>query len=182
MTPLNNTIIVFCDTSQKDFVVINGNILRSAKSYNENFRERNPVVALVEQGNKDIPTGSYIVCNYGHFDLESPFEFEKNRYCLPVDAEIYAIINSDGYLDPIQGNILIERVTPQADIELPDELKTPFYNRGIVSHGIVSGGNIKKGDFIFWLDKADYNIWYNWNGEDRQAIKVHETEITGYLK
>ena len=179
MKPINGNIIVSINLSQKDEVVIGGNTLLTGKGYNDNFRERNPVIALVEVGTKEIPVGCHIVCNYSYFDLESPMAISDTQYSIPVSEEIYAVVNDDGSLTPIMGNVLVERVTKDSVIDLPEELKKPFMDRGVL---LTDTEAIKKGSFIFWLKFSDYEICYTWKGEERRALKIHQTEITGYLK
>lgn len=175
MIAAKNTILVRVDLSQNDET----KFLKTGKGYNENFRERNPVVAKVEQGTGHIPTGSFIVCNYSHFDLESPHQMFDNIFSIPVDSEIYAIVNQDGTLKPIHGNLLVERVSRETKIELPEELKKPYMDRGLL---ITPTQNIQSGQFIFWLKMADYEIVYMWEGGERRALKIHESEIVGFLK
>lgn len=179
MIPIKNHIIVSVNLSQKDEALIGGSVLKTGKGYNENFRERNPVVAYVEQGNKEIPTGSHIICNYSYFDLESPLYLFDNLYSIPVDEEIYVMVNEDGSLIPVMGNVLVERITKETKIQLPEELKKPYFDRGLLLTGI---NGIPKDSFILWLKMADYEICYTWKGEERRALKIHQSEITGYLK
>lgn len=179
MKPPKGKIVVSVNPSQKDEAVIGGNILKTGKAYNENFRERNPVVAKVEVGNKEIPTGSFIVCNYNYFDLESPLNVMDNLYSIPVNEEIFAIVNQDGSLTPVCGNLLVSRVDKEYTLDMPPELKKPKINMGMVAS---NADYWKRGMVIFWLPYSDYEICYNWNGQDKRAIKIHESEITGYLK
>lgn len=179
MTPKLNNIIVSVNPNQKDEINIGQNIVKTGKNYNENFREKNPVVAYVIGGVKEIPKGSFIICNYSHFDLESPYHIYENYYSIPVDEEIYAVIDKDGSLIPVCGNVLIEREIKESKIEIPEELKKEHTNRGIISRETFL---YKKGTLIFFLPFSNYEIVYQWNGEERRAIKVHENEITGYLK
>ncbi len=179
MKGVSGSIIVYCDTSQKEEAIIAGNKLKTGKKYNENFRERNPVIAEVITGTAHIPKGAYIICNYSHFDLESPYEISHGTYSIPVDGEIYVIINSDGSLTPICGNVLVERINQESIIDLPLELKRPHTNRGILLNDFE---NMEVNDFVFWLPYSDYQICYTWNGEERTALKIHSSEIVGYLK
>lgn len=179
MKQISGHILVSVDLYQKKQAKVGNSVLLTGKGYNENFRERNPVIALVEQGCKEIPKGSYIVCNYNHFDLDSPHQLYDNLYSIPVDAEIFALVKDDGSLTPILGNVLVERITKETKIELPEELKKPYLDRGIL---LTSTETIKEGSFILWLTMADYEICYTWKGVERRALKIHETEITGYLK
>lgn len=179
MKPTEGSIMVRVDLSQKNKSRQSDILMKNSKNYNENFRERNPVVAYVEQGCKEIPTGCHIVCNYSHFDLESPLQLTDELYAIPIDSEIYAIINLDGSLTPIMGNVLVKRITIETKIELPEELKKPYNNRGIL---LTDTETIPKGKFIYWLPMSDYEICYTWNGAEKRALKIHESEITGYLK
>lgn len=179
MHAINGNILVSVDLSQNEEKVIGGNILKSGKNYNENFRERNPVIALVKEGTENIPTGSYIVCNYSHFDIESPLQLTDNLYSIPDDSEIYAIINTDGSLTPVNGNLLVKRLNIDVGINVPEELRKPYINRGIL---LTEWNGIYANSFIHWLPYSDYQICYVWNGEERRALKIHQSEITGYLK
>lgn len=179
ITPLKGNIIVSCNINQKDEVSISGNLFMTGKKYNENFRERNPVVAYVIGGNETIPSGKFIVCNYSFFDLESPYKVEENIYSIPISEEIYAFVDDNGDLIPVCGNVLIERIMKENLIEIPEELKKEQVNKGIVSRETKM---FHKGQTIFFLPYSNYEIVYQWNGEERRAIKIHENEITGYLK
>jgi hypothetical protein len=175
--PLKNNILVSVNLAQKEEAIIGGNLLKTGKNYNENFRERNPVIAKVIHGCKEIKSDTYIVCNYSHFDLESPHHVSDNFYSIPVDEEIYAIVNDeDGSLTPVCGNVLVEEVFEDSQLRIPIERRKSKINQGIVSHGTYEG------KYIFWLPYSNYTIVYSWNNEERRAIKVHEKEITGYLK
>ena len=179
MKPIIGSILVRVDLAQKQQAKMGDSFLKTGKNYNDNFRERNPVVAYVEQGCKEIPTGCHIVCNYSHFDLESPLQLSDELYAIPIDSEIYAIVNFDGSLTPIMGNALVKRITIETAIELPEELKKPYLNRGIL---LTDTEQVPKGKFIYWLPMSDYEICYTWEGVEKRALKIHQSEITGYLK
>ena len=179
MIPTKGYIVVSVNLGQKNVTLFGDALLKTGKSYNENFRERNPVVAYVENGCKEIPKGSWIVCNYSHFDLESPLHLYDNLYSIPIDSEIYAIINEDGSLAPVMGNLLVERVTRETKLELPPELKKPYMDRGIL---LTQTDTIPSGSFVVWLTMSDYEIVFTWNDVEHRALKIHQSEITGYLK
>lgn len=176
MTPKLNNIIVSVNPNQKDEVNIGQNTLKTGKNYNENFREKNPVIAYVIGGSKEIPSGSYIVCNYSYFDEQSPFEIEPGYYSIPINEEIFAIVNEDGSLNPVCGNVLVIGMNKDSLINLPEELVKEQVNQGFAVSGTYNGKH------IFFLPYSNYEIVYQWNGDERRVIKVHETEITGYLK
>ncbi len=179
MIPPQGHITVKVDLQQKDETTIGGSNIKTGRNYNENFRERNPVIAEVVDGLGEIKTGCFIVCNYNYFDTDSPLQITDNIFAIPVNEEIFAIVREDGTLKPVCGNILVERVTKETKIELPEELKKPHTNQGIVS---VNSEGYFNGQYIFWLQMADYEIVYQWKGVEHRAIKVHKSEIVGYLK
>ena len=179
MIAAENNIIVRVDLEQKNEVVINNNTLFTGRNYNENFRERNPVLAYVEQGLGEIKKGQWIVCNYSHFDWSSPFLLYDNLFSIPVDEEIFARVLEDGTLSPVCGNVIVTRVKEPSFLEFPPELVKEYHDRGYVAN---DGMGYKKGDFIFWLQKSDHEIVYFWNGEERRTIKIFHKEIVGVLK
>lgn len=179
MLATNGNILVRVNLSQNEDAIIGGNKLKTGSRYNENFREKNPVVAEVLDGLGEIKTGSCIVCNYNYFDEDSPLQLSDDTYSIPVDEEIFAIINDDGTLKPVQGNVLVERISKDSPLPLPEELKKPHANQGVV---MSNSEGYFKGQYIFWLPYADYVIQYTWNDEVRTGIKIHKSEITGYLK
>ena len=77
------------------------------------------------------------------------------------------------------GNVLVERITKKTKLELPPELKKPYMDRGLLLTPI---NGIPKDSFIIWLKMSDYQICYNWEGIEKRALKIHKSEITGYLK
>ncbi len=179
MIAVNKSILVRVDLSQKDEIAIGSNTLKTGRNYNEIFRERNPVVAYVEKGTIEMPNGSYIVCNFNYFEEESPLRLSDNLFSIPINEEIFAVIDSRGEPRPVYGNLFVERVTKETKIELPEELKKPHANQGIISKNTRG---FKKGDYVFWLPFADYEIVYSWNGVEKRVIKVHYNEIVGILK
>lgn len=179
MIPVTNNIIIEVDPNQKDECVLGGNIIKTGKQYSENFREKNPVIGIVKQGYGEIKEGMWVVSNYSHFDEGSLYLVYDNLYSVPIDEQIFAIINENGTLTPICGNLLVRRINKTASFELPDDFIKPFNNKGYVVKGI---GNYKKDDFIFWLPYSDYVICYYWNGVYKEEIKIHESEIVGILK
>lgn len=178
MQPIKGNIIVKVLLDQNAEAKIGGIIMKTARRYSENFREKNPVIAEVIEGCDGLESGSIIVCNYNLFDEESPLQLIEDTFSIPADEEIFATVNDDGELTPLFGNVFASRVTKNTPLPLPEELKKPHVNQGVV----LSGGNgYLKDQYIFWLPYADYEIVYYWKGEERRVIKVHKSEITGYL-
>lgn len=179
MNATKGNIIVRVDPNEKRQALIGGVEILTARRYNHNFREKNPVVSFVEHGTEMVPRGTFLICNYNHFEDESPYYLYNGLYSIPLDEEVFARIKEDGSLIPICGNVLVERVLQQSIIELPPELKKEYFDRGIVSQDVAG---YDKGDFVFWLKMADYEMVYMWKGVEKRAIKVHENEIIGYFK
>lgn len=177
MKPAAGYIIVSVDLQQKDRAMIGGNSICTAYRYSHNYRDKAPVVAQIVEGTEALPAGKWLVCNYCYFDWGSQYHLYENLFSIPIDQELFAFVEDDGELTPICGNLLVERVTKETIIEIPDDLKKQYWDRGIVSHGNIE---YQSGMFILWLFAADYGIRYTWNGIERERIKIHESEIIGF--
>lgn len=175
----NNHILVRVDPEQKVEMKVGEIRLMTAQRYNENHRERSPVMAEVLEGNDKIPTGSWLICSYTHFDKESYYYIWDDLYSIPVDEMIFAIIAEDGSLDPVMDNIFVDRKWPTFVLEVPRYYVKPLFNQGYVAK---TGCGFEKGQEILWLDMADHEIIYYWKGEYRTAIKVEKAEIVGFVK
>ena len=179
MKALKNTLLVSINPNEKSEVFIGGSAMLSGKQYSDNFREKTPVVAKVLQNSTPFKEGQYIITNYTHFDIESPYLVEDNIYAIPNDELILAIIDDEGDLIPVNGNIICENVKIKTSLELPEDLIKEHDDRGNVIRG-TSG--YKKGDFIFWLPFSNYEIVYTWKGIEKRAIKVYKDEVVGIYK
>lgn len=181
MKPAAGFIIVSVDLQQKDRAMIGGNSICTAYRYSQNHRDRAPVVAQIVEGTEELPAGKWIVCNYGYFDWGSQYHLYDTFFSIPIDQELFAFVEEDGELTPICGNLLVERITKETIIDIPDDLKKEYWDRGLIK--ITSRGTFHKaGDFILWLFAADYGIRYTWNGVEKEQIKIHESEIIGFYK
>lgn len=180
MKPASGYIIVSVDLQQKDRAMIGGNSICTAYRYSVNYREKAPVVAQIVSGTTELPNGKWIVCNYCYFDWGSQYHLVDNLFSIPVDQEIFAFIEEDGELTPICGNLLVERVTKETIIEIPDDLKKQYWDRGIIESVSREIKEWVRGQFILWLFAADYGIRYTWNGVEKERIKIHESEIIGF--
>ncbi len=176
MLAVKGNILVEVDLSQKDEIKIGDNKIITGKIYNHNFREKNPVLALVKEGLGDIKKGMWIVCNYNHFDYASPYLVYDNLFSIPVDEEIFAYVDEQGDLCPLCGNVIVERIEKKNIFDIPEDLVKNYYDRGVISQ---TTGRYKKGDFIFWLPMSDYEIVYTWNDIEKRVVKVYKDEIVG---
>lgn len=179
MIATKGSILVRVDQHQKDRYLLGERLLKTGKKYNVNYRERTPVVAEIIQGLGELETGKHIITTYTFFDEESIYLISDNVYSIPVDELILAIIEEDGNLTPVCGNLIVERVPIETKFLLPPELRKFHNNRGIVVKGCEG---FKKGDFILFLKFSDYEIVYTWKDIERRAIKIYKDEIVGILK
>jgi hypothetical protein len=179
MEAINGNILVRVNLEQNREMKVGETSFKTGKRYNENFRERVPVVAEVVQGNDLFNKGDFIVTVYTHFDDESPFYLFDDLYSIPVDEQIFAKILFDGSLEPVCGNVLVSRTIKTYSLETPIDLVKTHTDRGWV---ITNSAWHKVGEFILWLKMADYEIVYTWQGIEHRAIKVHKDEIVGILE
>lgn len=179
MIAIQNSIVVKVDANQKNKYLLRETLIKSGKQYSENYRERTPVVAEIIDGVGELKTGRFIVTAYTCFDEDSQYLLFDNTYSIPVDEQIFALIEEDGSLTPVNGNLIVERQQIKTKFILPEELRKNHIDRGTVLKG-CDGFNT--GDFIFWLRFSDYGILYTWNNIERSAIKIYKDEIVGILK
>jgi hypothetical protein len=170
-------ILVQVQPDQKEKTIVEGSELHTGRRYSENFREKNAVLCEVIQGLGEIKAGMWLVTNYHYFDEASPFALTDNTYAIPLDDEIYAIINSVGAPRPFGNNIFVELIPKKSIISIPDELKSYYEDRGIVKKG-----NVPHGSFILFLYKSNLKMHYFWEGVERTFIKVHKDEIFGFVE
>lgn len=182
MKPAAGYIIVKVDLAQKEKAQIGNNTILTGYRYSHNHREKNPVVAQIVEGTEELPAGKWLVCNYCYFDWSSQYHMYDNLFSIPVDQELFAFIEEDGELTPICGNLLVERITKETIIDIPDDLKKQYWDRGIIKKVPCGTSEYQLNTFILWLFASDYGIRYTWNGIEKERIKIHESEIIGYYK
>lgn len=179
MTSKKDYILVSVDYSQNGSIVINDTELLTARRYNENYRERTPVVATVLEDIGEFRKGMTIVCNYTHFDDDSQYKIADGLFSIPIDELIIAIVDENGNLQGVQTNIICTRVPRETLLDMPEELQKNEFNRGVISQ---NGSGFKKGDFVFWYPMSDYEIVYTWKGEEKRVVKVYKDEIVAVLQ
>ena len=179
-----NSILVRVDPDQKREAEIGGRLLLSGKEYSDNWREKCPVIAELMQDaemfqGETVIRGTFLICSYTHFDEESYYFLRDDLYAIPINELIFATINEDGSLKAVNGNVFVEREYTERAIEIHEDYKRPLYNRGIIAS---DSGEFKKGQEIFWLEMADYEMIYTWKGVEMKAIKVEKSEIVGFIR
>jgi len=179
MTPTNNKIIVRVDLKQKDVANIGGVEVRMTNSYNTNYRERSPVIAEVVNGNTTIFDGSFIVCHHNNFYEPSPYHLEKDLYSIPFNKTIFGILDSNGELTPVCGNVFCNRVDIETALPLPPDQRKKHINRGVVIASSVL--KYKEGYTIFTRPNALYDIVYIFDKQKITITKVSEDMICGVI-
>ncbi len=165
---------------QKDEAIIAGIKIKMGLKFDNNHREKSPVIAKVEQGNGYLKPGELIITHHNHFYHPSPYFLYDCYYSIPINHTIFAILREDGSLTPTYGNILGERVDIESAILLPVEERKKYNDRMIVSQS--SNPNYRPGELIFSRPSACYDIVYNFGGIIKRVTKVWDTQICGILK
>lgn len=173
-----NKIIVSVDAAQKECIVVNGAKFLLAKQYNNNRREQHPVVCRVVVGNNKIENGKWLIVHHNRFAEHSANEIGEGLYSIPYNSGIFALINEDGSLKSLCGNIICERIEKKEQIDIPAHLRKNYNDRVIVKS---DGYGFKNGQEVFTYMYSDYEIVYVWNGEEKRAVKVFKDDIVAIL-
>lgn len=179
MIPANNKIIVSVNMAQKDAMKIGDIEVKTGLIFETNYREKSPVLAKVEQGNKLIRSGSIIIVHHNHFYPPSPYHLYDNLFSIPTNHTIFATLNQDGSLQAVYGNLLGERVDIETTIPLPPEQRKKYHDRMVVTHG---WGQYSSGKLVFSRPYAPYDIVYNFGGEIKRVTKLNSEMVVGVLK
>lgn len=177
ITPVNGKIVVSCNMKQKEEMTIAGVSIKCCHQYGTNYRERSPVVCVVEQGNKWVKTGEILLVHHNTLYTPSPYHLEGNLFSIPFAKTLFAKIGSEGQLEPICGNILCDRVDIETTFELPpDERKQHIDRVKVTDPGWTK---YKIGQLLFTRPHSYYQIVYIWNGIETRVHKCHEEMVVG---
>ena len=180
MIPVHGKILVSCNMKQKAVMQIGYMILKTANAYAINYRERSPVIAVVEQGNETVKPGDVLLCHHNTFYTPSPYFLQDNQFSIPFSAILFAKVLSDGDLEPLCGNILCDRPDIETTIPLPPEMRKKHIDRVIVKDG--RGTKYRKGQLLFTRPHSYYEIVYMYNNVETRIHKCHESMVCGVLK
>lgn len=185
MIAANDKILVSVDLKQKSNISIGGNTFSLALEFETNYREKSPVVAIVEQEHELFSKGDIIVAHHNLFLLPSPHHLGDSIYSIPVNKIIFAKLDKQtGKLKPVCTNILGTRVSRNTvsggNMMLTDEGVVKYHDRIVVTESSVL--KYKKGTLIISRPYATYDIVYVWNKEERRVTKISEDMVIGYLK
>lgn len=181
MTNPKNRIIVSVNMEQKNSIDLGGIKFSVSPKFSGNHREKNPVIATVINGYDNSPRGSLLLCHHNCFEGETnPFQISDNLFSIPFNkTTVFCKMDEEGNLTGVLGNILAERVNPESLLEVPITDRKSYFDRVKI---LKDGYGFKKGQEVFTLPYADYQIVYNFNGIERRIIKVHKDEIVAILK
>lgn len=178
--PANNKLVVRVDPNQKNEIKIGNTVLTSALLFENNYRERSPVVGVIVHGNDVLKEGDVALFHHNHFTQPSPYWIRDDLFSVPFNKTIFGILNEEGEIEPLCGNIICERVPIETDMPVPVEEQKTYTDRArVVNPGLVKP--YKAGELIFHRPFSGYDIVYNWLGEERRVTKVHEEMVIGYL-
>lgn len=177
--PTHEKIIVSVDQSQKDTILIGGNEFKTALAFDVNYRYKAPTICKVEVGNDYLKEGEILLVHHNLLYLPSPYHLEGIFFSIPFTKILFAIIHSNGYLQPICGNIFGNRIDIPTDLEVPEEQKKQYQDRIVITQS--SNPNYKEGQTILARPSSCYEIIYHINGEQKSVVKISSDMVTGYL-
>lgn len=173
--PLKGKVVVRVDPLQK----ATSEHFLLAKEYNNNYRDRSPVVAEVVEGNKKVKKGQFLLCHHNLFySATSPYRIQGDLYSIPFNENIYAWLDEDGLPHPLNGNILAERVKIETAFELTPEFTKNYINRVTI---LSDGLGFKSGQQVFTWPYSDHEIIYMWKGKEKRVIKINIEDIVAYI-
>lgn len=173
-------LLVSVNAEQKDKMTINGVMLKMAHLFENNYRERSPVICQAEEDTYFVKKGQLLICHHNHFYAPSPYFVQDNLYSIPIGKSIFCILNMDGSVNPICGNIICERVIIPSLLEVAPEIQEKYIDRLIV----LDGGwtSYKKGDLVFTRPYSYYQIVYAVDEVEHRIHKCDSEMIMGVIK
>jgi hypothetical protein len=180
MKSVNDRIIVRVNMAQKNEMLIGGVKVRTALKYENNHREKSPVIAEVLSGNRWVKDGQTILCHHNHFYPPSPYFLQDDQFSIPANHTIFAILNKDGTVNPVYWNVIAERIPIETPAPLPPELRKSYTDRG----KILDGGWTKyeTGDLVFTRPSAPYDIVYIFGDIEKRITKINSEMICAVVK
>jgi hypothetical protein len=177
---VNGKIMVSVNMKQKDEMKLGDITIKMGLKFDNNYREKSPVIAKVEQGNGYLKPGELIICHHNHYYHPSPYFLYECYYSIPVNHTIFAILHEDGSLTPTYGNILGERIDIESTILLPVDQRKKYTDRIRVTQS--SNPRYQEGQVVFTRPSAPYDIVYNFGGIVKRVTKVWDEMVCGVLK
>ena len=176
----NNKIIVRVDPNQKNGVKIGDTVMTTALLFENNYREKSPVVGVIVLGNEYLHEGDVALFHHNHFYQPSPYWIGDDLFSVPFNKTIFGILDENGQINPMCGNIICQRVPIEYAIPVPIEQQKTHIDRALV----INPGQTPyyAGQLLFHKPHSGYDIVFNWNGEERRVTKIHEEMVIGVVK
>jgi hypothetical protein len=179
MIATHKRVLVRVNLRQKDVIRVGDMLLKMAPLFETNHREKQPVLAMVVQGNKIVKDGDIIVTHHNHFSHPSPYFLMGDLYSIPFNKTIFGVFDLEGNLSPICGNLLAEYIFPESSLTLPEQSRKPYPSCYKVLHPGDTG--YLKDDIVFTRPSAGYQIVYHWNNIEKRILKIDAEQICGVL-
>jgi hypothetical protein len=174
---VNDKIIVRVDMAQKDAMTIGGVKFKMAPLFNKNYREKSPVIAEVVNGNQFLRSGQIVVFHHNMFYHPSPHFLYQDLYSIPFGKTAFGILDIEGGLTPLCGNILCNRLEVETTLPLPPEQRTLYKDRVLVTN--PGWTRYKAGQLLFCTPSAMYEIVYTVDSKEFRTHKVYQEFIVG---
>lgn len=178
MQAKENWLIVECDLQQKGNINVNGIRYHVATKFNPNYRERQPVLAVVKNGCEEIKENDIIVVHHNFLRERSPFQIEDELFALKYNDNIFVKIDSNGYAHPVCGNITAKKIKKESKWALPVSCQKDYLDRA----EIIKGSGYATGEIVFVKPYSCYEIVYVFNGIEHRVIKLHKDDVVANLK
>lgn len=175
MKPTKNGIILRVDPLQKERAMFGGIEIMIGVKYKTNHRDKHPVIGIVEVGNERISKGTALVVhhNFLYGDV-SVYSMGDGLFSIPVNHNIFMRIDEKGDPHSMFGNIICERLEEHSLLKKPGEHIKLYHDRGRV---ISNGWGYKKGQIVFAVPYATYEIVYNYDKIERRVVKIYKDDI-----
>lgn len=180
MRATHDRIIVAVNMKQKDEFTIGEITVKAALLYETNYREKSPVVGLIQQGNAYVKEGQIGIFHHNHFYRPSPYYLYDDLYSVPFNKTLFGVIDDQGEIQPMCGNIICQRVPIEYSLPVPIEHQKTHIDRALVTR--PGDTSYKPGQLIFHRLNAGYDIVYNWNKIEKRVTKIHEEMVVGVVK
>ena len=164
---------------QKDTMLINGIEFKMANKYATNYREKSPVIGVIQERNEYFNEGDTAIFHHNHFYGNSPYLVENNLFSVPMNKTILCLIKG-GDIFPLFGNMICERIEIATPLPVSPEYKKFYHNvYKIKDKGWTTYHN---DEIIFTRPHSGYEIVYIYNNIKKSAIKVDSEMVCGVWK
>jgi hypothetical protein len=159
------------------------------RRYSENSREQNPVVCEVLSKGADcdeIEVGDLLIVHHNVLTneaciIERDTEQQFTIFSIYCDNTIYAKINPDGSLIPVNGNYIAERISkpPVSNFIIApfeETVETQF-----IIKAVPKNPDVKVGDKVICYKYSDYEMVYHFNNEEKRAVRIWKEDMLGIM-